>query len=707
MNAKHITHKNIFPAAAALVSGAALVKAFSISTANMFAFYFLLLLYPVFKKAAKTDKKAAVIPCIAGLLFTVAAFAAAKHTAVTDGRTNVLLLCLYALGFFMMFTAVSAVFAEGIKHFPALYNGIKKEPKAHKAEIFAFFGALITQNAFVAAIRVNDAKIYSPLFAILLYVFYLRAAKVKNKKIWGASLVCGVIFTVFSVFAALDIFMKANGFDTAALIMFAAGYLIFLTSACAVLYDKIKDTDKKEGYSPEKELKIFVVSMFVMLLAWLPYFLYLFPGDISIDSLSQIKQALGLEALSNHHPIAHTMIIRFFMNIGKHLFGGDLTKALALYTAFQAFCLAVSFAYLTATLYKAGASKIYIILTVIGYSFISYHAVFSATIWKDVWFGGIAAALTSLLYRVISQYRSSKQHISVFNGIMLFVFGAAMCLFRSNGLYAFALLTVCMSVYAVLRNHLTPVFICIAALAFSLFIKGPVYKANNITPPDTIEALSVPVQQISAVITYGGELTPKQAEMLENIADVSLVPREYLPSLADPIKELVRAKNNQRYILDHKGGFLKLWLDLGLKYPHIYLISYLNLTHGYWDPDIQDWIYWIYPIDLKAEGLAIDKASLLPEGLGNIAETLRNLYIYIPYLGLLWSIGAAVWILIFMTGAAIIKRPGEYILIYLPIIAVWLTIMIATPVYAEFRYLYSIFTTLPLLCMIPFSNDRS
>ena len=39
---------------------------------------------------------------------------------------------------------------------------------------------------------------------------------------------------------------------------------------------------------------------------------------------------------------------------------------------------------------------------------------------------------------------------------------------------------------------------------------------------------------------------------------------------------------------------------------------------------------------------------------------------------------------------------------FLPVVAVFLTLMISTPVYAEFRYIYCLFTTLPFLASITF-----
>jgi len=46
------------------------------------------------------------------------------------------------------------------------------------------------------------------------------------------------------------------------------------------------------------------------------------------------------------------------------------------------------------------------------------------------------------------------------------------------------------------------------------------------------------------------------------------------------------------------------------------------------------------------------------------------------------------------------------IILFIPIIGVWLTILIATPVFAEFRYMYSACTCLPFLMLVPFMNRK-
>ena len=88
---------------------------------------------------------------------------------------------------------------------------------------------------------------------------------------------------------------------------------------------------------------------------------------------------------------------------------------------------------------------------------------------------------------------------------MLFLFGVLMCVFRSNGLYAFLVLAV---VFALVfwKKSFIIVFVPLLALVVAFVVKGPVYNKLGVSEPDTIESLSIPAQHISRAIIRGAEL---------------------------------------------------------------------------------------------------------------------------------------------------------------------------------------------------------
>lgn len=81
----------------------------------------------------------------------------------------------------------------------------------------------------------------------------------------------------------------------------------------------------------------------------------------------------------------------------------------------------------------------------------------------------------------------------------------------------------------------------------------------------------------------------------------------------------------------------------------------------------------------------------------------RNL----PLFCMQWSIGLCVWTISILLVCYIIKNKKLGIIPFLPCVTIWITMLIASPVWGEFRYVYGLFTTLPFLIGIFFVNNKN
>ncbi len=83
-----------------------------------------------------------------------------------------------------------------------------------------------------------------------------------------------------------------------------------------------------------------------------------------------------------------------------------------------------------------------------------------------------------------------------------------------------------------------------------------------------------------------------------------------------------------------------------------------------------------------------------------VARLFRGYFgIFGPVFGTVLSIGIYVW-LVLIIFAYLINRRNVNALLCVPIIAIVLTLLVATPVAYEFRYIYAIFTSIPLLLYV-------
>lgn len=544
------------------------------------------------------------------------------------------------------------------------------------------------------------------VFASMLFL-YRKSFACDQKRILIAAYICGILFAVFSVLGNLDALSDRRAPELWTLIRFA-GLALFYSNLLTVIFSKLKDTQLTMGKNEYRNMSA-KRRIQVFLLCWLPIFLcfgiwwlYEYPGNTSPDSNHQIMQAMGLIPLSSQHPAVSTLVLGLFFNLGMKLFSGDQNAALALYTAFQMLFMSAVFAYLLETLYEARIKKWVIVCVLFVYLLYPHHGSYSITVWKDVMFAGWGTALCVSIWRLI--LRCTNEHSSgqiSFDLVMLYISALGASMYRNKIYYAFFLLLPLF--YLAFRKKSTAAWLMpLIVPIIAIIINGPVFASFDISHNDFIESHSLPAQHIARVIKDGHSLTDEQYELLSKVVDIEAVPEVYNSGISDPIKALIRQTGDQTYLVEHGREYARLWLELGMKYPGAYLRAQIDQTKGYWYPDVNYWSMSNYCEE--SDVLEIVKDRKLPAWWINIFD---NVYFYLPSLplaGIAYSIGTAVWLLIALFALCIVKGMKKELLVYISVLAVVLTICFVTPVYAEYRYVYSMFAALPLLGVLPFTH---
>lgn len=440
-------------------------------------------------------------------------------------------------------------------------------------------------------------------------------------------------------------------------------------------------------------------SFLLCLLCWLPYYLYQYPGIMTPDSINQFEQVLGVIPYNNHHPFAHTMVFALLYKAAFAL-TGDMVVSVGFYTFAQMCLLSAGMAFFISTLRQQRIRPFVLLLLTAFYAMIPYHAVFSVTIWKDIPFAAAVLFFNCLLLRLIL-----RGSLLLHERILLLFSGMMICLFRSNGWYAF--LVVVPFLLFFFRKQKRQVYPCLlVTLLLCVLIKYPVMNHFQVTQPDLIESLCIPTQQIAAVLCNDRELTVEERGLIESVIDLTYIKELYNPTFADNMKELVRA-GDQEYLASHKKEFFKLWVSLGLRYPGDYLDAYIQQTYGYWYPDS-------FYLVAEAEGVSATELGVSTRHLigGPLVVKGKELAIklgsIVPIYGTLWSMGVACWVLLFSMGTVLVRRETRKLLCYLPSVLLLFTVLIATPVATEFRYVYFMVYSMPfylMAAMLPYSPE--
>lgn len=568
----------------------------------------------------------------------------------------------------------------------------------------------ITHNIFICLFFITAAVVWTlglqtsnvfvvPL-AIILWFFLksdriqtIRQGQEKTEKI-VVNLIAGV-FAAFWVMGNYDVYQEKGIFLIIQYAVSMLGIYLLLRECIGILVYKLSRCNLRSADIQKiSPFRFGICVFFICILCWLPYFLAYYPGIITDDAEWQLEQAIGLRSFSNHQPWIHTMFHRLFYKIGYYLFH-TVNAGVAVCVVVQMGVMAAAFAYLITTFYREHMKRGFLYGCVIYFALIPFHALYSVTLWKDVAMGAVVLCFSVSVWRM-----TGERKVGIGTSLIFLIMGLLLCILRSNGFYAY-LLCVPFFLLFLKRNRRSILLFSVMTIALTLFYKGPVLKYYGVTPPDTIESLSIPAQHIARVIADDGTLSEKQEKLLSKAVDVSQIKKEYDPALSDPIKTLVRQTGNQEYIAEHKIDYFKLWIELGIEHPSTYLKAQIDQTKGYWYPDIQ---YWVTTTMMKENSWGMYRDSKMPGYVLNIMQFVETLYKRIPILGLLWSIGFYTWTMILLAGVTICRKNS--IAPFFPVAAILLSLFIATPVQAEFRYSYAMMTTIPLFIMIACSEEK-
>ena len=578
---------------------------------------------------------------------------------------------------------------------------------------------LLVESFFAiwAMIRVGNLSamnIIAFLFFGLCYSFFVHVKKearllnretIKNHKL--IAIILSVLFTMFYLSdtrKALVADLNNRLFQLVIVLSVAVGlFLLFYYGICYLMiklhFFIIPDSQDKERLI----IKLPMIGFIVCVLCRIPWLLYSYPGIMTPDSINQFEQVIGMEPFSNHHPWLHTMTIALFYNLGS-VFTDTRNNAFVFFTIFQICFMAFAVAYFIWVMSKY-TKNLYLLVGLIAiYALLPYHNVMAICIWKDVMFAGTLLIFCTSLFYLLKENINKE---NIFSMILYFVSGFLMCLYRSNGWYAF-IVTFPFLLIAFRKKWKLMLPLHLVLLAIVLVVKGPVMNHYEVIQPDFVESVSIPLQQIGRVVATEQKLTSDQEELLGKIMKLEHVPELYTEYISDNMKELVRA-NNSEYLEEHKLEYLKLWIELGLEYPDIYLDAYIAQTRGYYSPSAT---YNVAEVDgiIDSETGLYREYLLRGKPIVKIREILVKLQDMIPMYGALWNMGSLFWGTLLFLGLSIAKTNTfslktkfsylDFITVWMPNIAVIATLLIATPVAVEFRYAYNLAYCIPLYLAI-------
>lgn len=428
---------------------------------------------------------------------------------------------------------------------------------------------------------------------------------------------------------------------------------------------------------------------------WLPYYVFFFPGCLSTDSVKELDIILGGAPLSNHHPVIHQWTIAPFVLMGRAL--GSVAWGVGLYSLFQMMAMSAIFAAVVRRLMAEGAGRGLLAAVFALYALVGVHGFYSITMWKDVLFGGITALAVLMLTRLVKCGESPETGpFGRKNWMLLAVCLFLFCVYRNNGYYAFLL---CFPVFLLCNRRLWKPLLALGAVVLLLVgaYQALIFDVLGAKKSNAGEALALPLQQIAKTVRYHDrELREEHMETLEEIfTSVEEVRWAYNPKVSDPVKDLL----DNDVLMSDPLRYLKVWAEIGMEHPLVYLDVLLYHTHGYWYPDVP---YWTVDSSITNNQYGLERRQT------SGGRLLNNLYLTLesaPVLGALYRPAPYVWMVLTALAVLVCKRRARLASPWVLLVGIWLTSM-ASPVFAEFRYMYGVVTCMPLCVGVALTAHR-
>ena len=579
---------------------------------------------------------------------------------------------------------------------------IKNEILKYKENIFNAVFAFITFLAILIYFKIifsyNSYNFILLILFFLLFIFYnkyFKQYKKIDKRTKKFSMILSIILSIILIMGSLvcshvneTTGLIFNFHTLIYLIVGVIGFTLFFRIAIANILKKLPDITVKNKRVMSR--KGFIGIFLIFIICWFPYFLRYFPAVMTPDSYYAIHFVENLE-LNDFHAFGHTWFFGAFYYLGKAIFH-NMNMAVAFFIIFQMLISSAVFTYMIKFLYEKAIKNIYLIIICAFLALSPLFAIYSITLWRDVLFGLAFVTLFISLYKFVD----NKYEFTISNVIMYIISILVILFFRNNGIYIF-LLFIPFFILIIKKHRWIVLAGNLIIVALYFVIKGPIFTCIGVQKTTSVEAFSMPLQQIARVVVNEGDIDSDTYKYLSEVIDINKVKQTYDPTISDFVK---RATNNEN-LSEDKIKFFKTWLKIGINNPRIYIESYLCSTLGYWYPDV---IYWATAGESKSIFKDVDVYSdpILMEDVKFDILTSRK----IPLSSIVWSIGTMFVVLLVSTFVMIYKKKTKYLLPYIPLYCLWFSLMIASPVFAELRYIYGLFACFPLLLFVPFIKTK-
>ncbi len=584
--------------------------------------------------------------------------------------------------------------------------------------------ALIVFWQIKAAFSYPDYSVYM-LVIIAFFGFVYLIPKVSRRNIkWGIPFsVIGALFILlcdsyFKINSWDKVFGSTTAFVTSCFKGIGIATLIFFVYDIANRVNIERINVVSNGF----DKKAFAKLTLIMIVCWVPYMIIMAPGGMGTDTRDQFAQILGNGEMSwspgtvprepsdilltNHHPVAHTLLLGIFLKFGELI--GSYFAGIELYCVLQSIVFAAALTYSVIKLQEYGMSKRLAKIVYLFFTLCPLFPLWGMTTFKDTPFAIMLLIVTLLLYDAFKMPEKFTKSKYCLLALALFI----LMLVRNNSFY----LVLILLPFAVIHFRKDKRFVLkiisvmlIPILLFKVGFTGAAFKLAGVNEGSPREMLSIPFQQTARyIVEFEDEITPEEEQNIRKILGggeltLSDIAERYVPDRSDKVK----GTYNKYATTDDLINYFKTWFAQLAKHPACYVEAFLNMNfswfcfesnhdatyyNGNTDKTIPDYL----------EGL--DNPEVL-DGARSAVSQMMNALDRIPIISCIFEFSFYTWCYVVIFLAMLMRKKYTELLVCLPIFANY-AICFVGPV-AYMRYVIPMVVCIPFVIFITFSRNKN
>lgn len=512
-------------------------------------------------------------------------------------------------------------------------------------------------------------------------------------------IVLKIIFSItFSLLTTLGGYVSgnrvfANAFIYIIIFILKTLLIYLLLTSIYCLFDKVK-LRKDNTELPH----VYLFSFLMLIVLYSFEFMGLYPGIFSYDVSSQLEMYMS-NAISEWHPVIHTLILGKFFEVGYSL-GLDFTGCSVAYSVFQYTIIALCFSYVLKHVYARFRNKWIWLISALFLGVFPTITLQTLTCTKDSFFMAFFALSMTVTLELIE---SPELFFGKKRKAFLWVVSTfLMIIFRNNCIYAVPVLLLLVIGFSNKKKQ--SAFMVLSVV--TLFILYKLLFVNLIVSCSTDEREKYPMvaQQLAHIyMDDKAKLSDEEMQVIDDLFYIDFAFDYYCETIADPAKISI----DMDYFNDHKSQVWKCYFSAVIHNPELAAEAFLKLTCGFWYPEYDltiDWTgqkgYWevgdYLRCNLYPKNMTLYRFYSLFDTTGFSEHRLTPLY-------LIFAPASFFYIFLVFFAYAIRKKNKAFLTMYIFTLLYWCTFLLGPVVMV--RYTTFLYAILPLhICLLGKQN---